>query len=331
MKSRVFFPEIVVAAALLTMPVFAQGQGQSGDTTPNTGYTYPVGTPYTPDLPSWTTAGANGVSTGSVWIRSAISTLNLDGGNLLSNPLPATNAAGIFDGNDNPYSFTGSYLDGILNGATQSGSVNNGDDSLNALPTLFDPGAFITDSQLQSLDDDGILDDPGWVSLYKAPTGFFALNLGFNLSDYIDINIGCGADGSAIWSQGCQIGTWSIRYKTFNGETIVDALESTRFGDSFFDHLAVSFKQGSEFIVFDFDFNLINDFLPDGSKLDLQTPYNLAGGFNVDSYFVGDAMSHMVMSVRDPANTSDVPVPAPLALLAAGLLGLSFVRRPNSR
>ena len=277
------------------------------------GYTYLVGTIYNPNDADWVIPGINGLSTGSVWISDAAISAGNNTTNPLSFPLYATNAAGVFTGNDMPLSVTGYALDGILNGGNQTGGQI---DPLLDPNNIFAGGAFITPEYLQNLDKGDEADDPGWLSIYKDDTGFLPLQLiDFDLSSYMAVNVTyqSGTDQKK--------GDWSITYNNPTG--LLAALKKTVYGDSFFDHLALTFKAGNAFAIFDFDFNLINSFTNDA--FDLSKPYNLAGGFDLTKSpsLSAHGISHVTFSVRDPLNTP-VPTPTPLALLAAGLLGLSL-------
>lgn len=308
---------------LVSAQALAELITSSGD-----GYTYTVGTPYANTNPNLT--GGNGLSTASVWINSAV-LANGGASNILGNNiLHASNAAGIFTGNDQPDSLTGYALDGLLNGAAQqTGGAKQSDPLLNTTPTIFDGGAFITPNYLQDLDGDGEVDDPGWLTLYDTDGGFKIggindkdlLPNSFVLSDYMTINISSGSS---------KAGSWSINYSNPLG--LLDALRHTAYGDSFFDHLAFTFKSGNqELIFFDFDFNLINDYFSSlgNAGFDLNQPYNLSGGFDLmESPGIGEnGISHIALSVRDPNQNVPVPAPGPLVLIGAGILGLALTRR----
>lgn len=265
--------------------------------------------PYEPGDINWTMVQPNGLSTGLVTITSAA--VATTGTNVLPGALPATNCAGIFVGNDQPAGITGYHGDGLLNGEAQQG---NNDDPLLDPNVVFNPGAFVTTADLQDLDQDGEIDDAGWVSLFKTEADDgdeYQSPAGLDLTDFMTISTTC--NGGVF--NGCSAGEWSITYQDPQG--LLDALSQTEFGDSFFDHLAISFKQANKFIIFDFDFNLINEVL--NGAIDLSLPYDLEGTFDVAP--VGwNGLSHISFSARDPIDSTEVPSPEPLALIALGLL-----------
>jgi hypothetical protein len=228
----------------------------------------------------------------------------------------STNCAGIFDGNDKPYPTTniGSADDGLLNGEDFS---------------YFDGGAFITDEQHQNIDDidqysDGDLtDDPGWIMLgkdegngmeYETPADITIL-------DYLNITLDCSGDtviGGSDTTE-CKTGTWNLNFT--DPEGLLEAAESTVFGDSFFDHLALSFKFGNVFAVYDFDFNILNAINP---LFDLTTPHNLGGEFDLSAH--QNSISHVTVWARDPINedTTEISEPNLYWLFLLGLASVSF-------
>ena len=209
---------------------------------------------------------------------------------------------------------------------------------------------------------DEVVDDPGWVFLGKddgdftgatddegneigdgiadgfqyAHTGVgmvedeggSAGNLdGFDIGDLINVDFTCYDDieniiigeGFGLGGAGtdCTQGTWSI----MPDWDIVNLLDEL-FGEGVFDHLALVFKSGPEFAVFDFNFQ--------GSPLNLEVPYNLGGTFDVSDVFENSqgmpkGISHISVWARDPASiTTEMPEPKStmLMLLAVALLVL---------
>lgn len=215
--------------------------------------------------------------------------------------------------------------DGLLNGATQQTKPR---------ADLYDPGAFITSDDLQDVDNDGNVNDPGWILLGKFDEqadgsegqSYATINNGYegslDVGDYLSIDFTC--DSSCL---GSTSGIWSLNFLTTKDE-LLDALVSAGLGDSFFDHLAISFKGPSDtgFSVFDFNFNDINE-LTSGA-FDLSEPHNLGGFYDVSNALQGQGLSHISVWARDPADTpNDVPTPAPLALLCLGLVAISLTKR----
>ncbi|WP_026377119.1 hypothetical protein [Aestuariibacter salexigens] len=273
-----------------------------------------------------------GSSPSGVWINSAIAT---DTNFQVVPPgfsIYATDCEGLFVGNDNPLPTlnTGGMGDGLLNGADQTGGHRDPDLDPN---TAFEPGAFITVADLQDLVGNDGVNDPGWILLGKDEAGTGDWTAGnfadtsnwnlpqtlgiFDLTQYLTIGITCsyGSFGS-----GCGAGDWNLTFTDPTG--LLNALAGTVFGDSFFDHLAFSFKAGGEFVVYDFDFNLIN--AATNGAFDLSVPHNFEGTFDVASLFGTTDISHLTIWARDPVDSSTVNEPAPilLMLLATGLLAI---------
>lgn len=233
-------------------------------------------------------------------------------GELLSQPYNATHCAGVYPGNDDgglssPDPNIGQYQDGIL----------NGEDIMNGLE-------FITLSDLQALDPDGIANDPGWIHLgsldtngnvsYSSAGPTPSVNLTLDIGNLLTLEFGCLSGGFSD----CNELSWELTTKLDIIPTVQELL-----GESTFDHLAFSVKAGSEqsgggFAVYDFDFNEIfaNENNP---LLNFNTPYKLAGNI-----YTGDldnkGFSHLNVWARDPVDTSDVPEPDSLFLLALVIL-----------
>jgi len=268
----------------------------------------------------------------------------------------ATSCVGLLSGNDQPLpdNNIGEYQDGLLNGEVwNSGSA---DGQLSPNNTLFDPFylngidndldndgfnddlVFIEPSDLQKLDPDGEAEDPGWVFLGKQEGGDFDYSvagknleddegdsISIDIGDVLTVNFSCSYTEDSVVMQvsithdKCEDGMWDISPV----ENIATLLEPV-FGNGFFDHLAIIFKGGPEFAVYDFDFNMINAEL--GNNLDLTVPYNLSGTFNMEATFGNTAISHVSLWARDPAG-EDVTISEPSVrlLFALGLL-MIFMR-----
>jgi len=268
--------------------------------------------------------GGNGLSTSDVTLTYA----EVAGGApVYGAPAPAisaTNCAGRFSGNDDP------LPSGDNIGAADNGFMN-GEDF-----TFFDGGAFITDDYLQNLDDIDqysdldFIDDPGWVYLGKDEGSGVDLETpaGVDLDLFMNIVFACSnGDGEAginvIGGGGdneCKEGTWALNFTDPGG--LLAALETTVFGDSFFDHLAFSFKYGNGFAVYDFDFNILNTLSPDPLNpiFDLSAPHNLSGNFDLSSY--QNSISHVSVWARDPLNVEEIPEPSMHILVLIGVFSI---------
>jgi hypothetical protein len=262
--------------------------------------------------------GATGLSVNEVTMTSAINTSTNQ--ELITTPVSATNCAGIFSGNDGPLpaSNIGGHYDGLLNGADQQDGLAEAPLDPN---TLFVPGAFITEEDLQDLDGIdqvdayGIEDDPGWIFLGKDDrngSGFIHTTPdGINIKNFLDISFDFDDDLS---------GSWFLDFTDPDG--LLAALDGSVFGDSFFDHFALSFKAGNQFAIYDFDFNILNDL--SGDAFDLSVPHDFEGKFDLE--FTKSGISHVSFWARDPIDSTQIPEPSTLAIFALGLIGLASRR-----
>ncbi|PKG83532.1 hypothetical protein CXF85_11045 [Colwellia sp. 75C3] len=208
------------------------------------------------------------------------------------------------------------YLDGIPN---VSDNIDDLGDGFN------DDLVFIGPDDIQDIGGDGIFDkdgeviestgqdDPGWVFLGRtndagndfdyADTGIGLFDendnsLQLNIGELITIDFGCDVnndtttDVNIINNDGCN--QWSLSPIASIAEDL-DPL----FGDGFFDHLAFVIKAGDEFIIYDFNFNIIKAEIEGitGLDVDLEVPYNLAGTFN---WLGTHAISHISVYAHDP-------------------------------
>jgi hypothetical protein len=246
-------------------------------------------------------------------ITSAVSTqTNIDivsAGDAIS----ATACAGFFAGNDHPLPSlnTGIWGDGLLNGQKHKKGG-----------TWFDaPGAFITTDELQDLDNNGLVNDPGWIFLGKDDgVGFQTTELTqwytdtslFDLAAFLKVDFSC--------AQECKSGDWSLKF--LEPDKMLSELSLTIFGQSFFDHLAFSFKVGNKTIIYDFNFNVIN--AETGGAFDLNTPHNFKGEFDLSGF--SKDISHISVWARDPINTVSVDEPVSLLLFSSGFFALVLMR-----
>jgi len=242
-------------------------------------------------------------------------------GELLSQAYNATSCVGVYAGNDdagglnNPSPNIGQLGDGLL----------NGEDLLSGME-------FITTTDLQALDPDGVKNDPGWIHLAHFNADNTGTNSGINYSsvgpvpggsstidigDLLSLALEC-TSGSL---SDCDSMNWVLTTKL----NIIDDVQAL-LGDATFDHLAFSIKAGNEnsgggWAVYDFNFNDIFA-TENNSLLNFNTPYKLGGTLNTAD--IGNkGVSHFNVWARDPANTStQVPEPSTLLIFVFGIMSL---------
>lgn len=259
---------------------------------------------------------------------SQIETSPLDGSGIVyptssqTAPISSTGCQGVFLGNDyggnagNGISLSqmgrniGELNDGLLNG---EGGVLS--------PTWFQGNP---ESPLLDIDGDGTSTDPGWIrlgkieegGLYESDTSTFGGKT-LDISDILNVTMGCDASG-------CTSGTWSL-------STELDIIEQVQklLGRNAFDHLAFVIKASDRFAVYDFDFNILAQGLP---NFDYTTPYSFTGSWNTGDFLnpsgrSSQDISHLSIWARDPQAVSEIPEPASALLVGLGLLAFGMRRR----
>ncbi len=179
------------------------------------------------------------------------------------------------------------------------------------------PGAFIDNADLLDLDGDEEIDDPGWILVGK-DEGEGAGYVGQTSTDgdtsyTFEDDLITFTDGGI----GSKSGNWQYTPPQENPDELLQLM-----GGDFFDQVAVVFKAGSGFAMYNF------------TLADLGLPPILAGDFNyvfggtwdIDET-LGAALSNMSFWARDPVEPTEVPEPSTLGLL---LLSSLFMFRRKS-
>ncbi|GLX78212.1 hypothetical protein tinsulaeT_15520 [Thalassotalea insulae] len=178
------------------------------------------------------------------------------------------------------------------------------------------PGAFVDQSDLYDLDGDGVVDDPGWVYVGKDEGNGFKGQTSSNgetsysfIDDLITFDNCLDKKGKSTSCVGGEAvkGEWSYTPPAMNPDELVDLL-----GGSFFDQVAIIFKAGNAFAMYNFSIEEL--------KLDpvLAGDYNYAftGTWDISEVLGGSALSNFSFWARDPVDeTVQVPEPPTLLLL----------------
>ena len=204
----------------------------------------------------------------------------------------------------------------------------NGEDILNGME-------FISSSDLQALDPDGVNNDPGWIHLAHLDADNSSISYSdvgpvpggsatLNVSDLLTLAFECTSGNSSD----CVSMNWTLTTEL----DIIDNVQAL-LGASTFDHLAFSIKAGNEnsgggWAVYDFNFKEIFD-LESNNLLNFNTPYQLGGTLNTAD-FGNKGISHLNVWARDPNDPlTQVPEPSSFIILTVGIIGLGIRKFKN--
>jgi hypothetical protein len=232
-------------------------------------------------------------------------------------PISASSCLAV-EGVNNSF-FNGSFLSDFNLGYDEDGWLNKGE--LNDWWT--GPGAFIDEADLLDLDGDNEVDDPGWIYIGKDEGAGFEGETSHNdTSSYTfedDLITFDNCSSSECVGGESRSGEWTYLPPKNNPPELLNLL-----GGSFFDQVAVIFKAGNGFAMYNFT---IEDL---GIDPVLAGDFNFAfgGTWDIDNT-LGSALSNMTFWARDPIGpTVEVPEPSTIALFL--LSGIFLYRRKKN-
>jgi hypothetical protein len=250
-----------------------------------------------------------------------VSTIKLLDGESAAIPVQydASNCAGAFKGNNSAFEKPTVNL-----GYDNDGWLNKEDYN----DWWEGPGAFVDDSDLLDLDGDGNINDPGWIlaSLGEQETRGM---VGQSIPD-TDTSEGYTFVDDLITFDSC-VDKNNRRTNCFSGEAVAGEWTYTPpdqdpeilrdlIGGDFFDQVAVVFKAGNAFAMYNFnisDLNIDPIFAGDYN-------FELTGTWDISDVLACHGLSNVSFWLRDPIADTEVPEPSTLGLL---LLSSVFIIR----
>ncbi|MCX4026489.1 hypothetical protein H0A36_12640 [Endozoicomonas sp. SM1973] len=246
----------------------------------------------------------------------------VDPGTTVNPPFNASDCVGAFQGNNSLFA---NPTMGNL-GYDNDGWFNK---ESNFWPGL--PAAFTESSELQDLDGDGQVNDPGWVYLgkddgqgFKGATSTDGVTSYQFIDDLLVLSNCKDKDGDSTACVGGDaiMGEWSWNPPTMNPQDLLDLL-----GGMFFDQVAVIFKSANYFSIYNFN---IGDLGID-PVLAEDFNFKFAGTWDTSNTLKNRGgnpagLSNISLWARDPV--IDIPAPSSLGLLIISL-ALLIRRKTN--
>lgn len=225
-------------------------------------------------------------------------------------PISSGDCYGAFVGNNS-----------IFTKPTNGNLGYDNDGWLNSESTFWPgPGAFIEEGDLLDLDGEGDIDDPGWIYLgkdegdgFKGETSTDGVNSYTFIDDLLTLSNCLDTNNNSTNCVGGDAvkGDWAWTPPTTNPQELLDLL-----GGLFFDQVAIVFKNGNQFAMYNFD---IGDL---GLDPVLAGDFNYAftGTWDLDVTLAGHGLSNFTVWARDPITETNVPEPSTLVLLSLMIL-----------
>ncbi|WP_281559266.1 PEP-CTERM sorting domain-containing protein [Thalassomonas sp. RHCl1] len=233
-------------------------------------------------------------------------------------PIDSSECYGAFRGNNSLFT------------KPSNGNLGYDDDGwLNSeSPFWSGPGAFIENADLLDLDGEGDVDDPGWIYLgkdegagFKGETSTDGVDSYTFIDDLLTMSNCLDKDDNSTNCVGGDAvkGDWAWTPPATNPQALLDLL-----GGLFFDQVAIIFKSGKQFAMYDFD---IGDL---GLDPVLAGDFNFAftGTWDMSNTLGKHGLSNYTLWARDPTiETTDIPEPSTLALFSLFILLIALRQR----
>lgn len=176
-------------------------------------------------------------------------------------------------------------------------------------------GAFVTDADLLDLDNDGQVDDPGWIRMGKEEqgTGFVpdTSDNGTLSYTYIqDLFKFQNCQNAAGQSRSCFGGEAVKGEWVYTPPAVTPAILGQLLGGDFFDQAAFVFKAGKEFAMYNFKLSALGL----GNVIFGDYNYAFSGTWDISNVLGGHGLSNFELWARDPISV-EVPEPGTFSLL----------------
>ena len=232
-------------------------------------------------------------------------------------PISASECYGAFKGNNS-----------LFTKPTNGNLGYDNDGWLNSESAFWPgPGAFIEEGDLLDLDGEGDIDDPGWIYLgkdegngFKGETSSDGVNSYSFIDDLLTLSNCLDKNDASTGCVGEEAvkGDWAWTPPSTNPQALLDLL-----GGMFFDQVAIIFKSGNQFAIYDFN---IGDL---GLDPVLAGDFNFAftGTWDMNTTLNGHGLSNISLWARDPIIETEIPEPSTLTLFSLMILFIAQRKR----